>query len=512
VAAIVEPVLSEEKLRSLLAEGCEQPCLDFKTISDLSVTYDVVALVKDIAAMLSNDQGGYIVIGAADDGTPVPGLTARHLELFDESRLRAKVVKYLTEPLDLGVARHTIDGCPMVLVYIAASPRGFHVFTRNGEYEIDDPQAKGGKRKGFEFRKGEVYVRRGTSSMVWEPADRERLIAAIVARQKEQWRAEYRDEMTSLLNIRLSAHNLQQLPAAAMTWQLDASAFDELTLELMRRRDDIPLRRALLQAITDAAGIPPSDLTEVGTLLHRVTSVAALALTYRQDQWFSEALAALVRIYELPAQSADQLASVQWRLLIAAHAYALGGLAVRLKNWTAVRALADRQVEGAEFDYYRNWLRYAIVHAARANLLDEPNIDIIGRARNLIRESSALHADAPSEPDQVLDSLCQFDALTGVVFLADPGGSGSPSYAPSFARYYHHRTEPVFVTLVTDPRMRQQLVGGNDQQLANAMISIDAMARQVGFRYDGWEGFTYTNNPAVTAYLAQNATERASAT
>ncbi len=500
MAVVVEPVLTEEKLRSLLTVGGEQPDLDFKRVSDLSVTYDVVALVKDIAAMLSNDHGGYIVIGAADDGTPVHGLTARHLELFDESRLRAKIAKYLPEPFDFGVARHTIDGCPMVLLYIAASPRGFHVFTRNGDYEIDDPQAKGGKRKGFEFRRGEVFVRRGTSSTVWEPADRERLVAAIVARQKEQWRVEYRDELAAMINVRLAANNLQQLPAAAMTWRLDPDAFDELALELIRRDDPIPLRRALLQAVADAATIAASDLPELGTLLHRVSSVAALALTYQQQPWFAEALQALVRIFQHPGPAAEPLTTVQRRLLIVAHAYALGALAVRTKTWSAVRRIADRQVSGAEFDYYKNWLRHGVVRAARAELLDDPKVDIIGRAHNVIRETSALRADAPTDAEHVLDSLCQFDALTGIVFLADPNGSGSPSYAPNFARYYHHRTEPIFVELVTDALMRQQLAG-DDDRIARAMVEIDAMARRAGFRYDGWDGFAYTNNAAVLDYL-----------
>jgi len=505
VAVVVEPVLSEEKLRALLAERCEQPCLDFKTISDLSVTYDVVALVKDIAAMLSNELGGYIVIGAHDNGTPAPGLTARHLELFDESRLRAKITKYLPEPFDIGVARHSIDGCPMVLLYVAGSPKGFHVFTRNGDYEIDDPQAKGGKRKGCEFRRGEVFVRRGTSSTVWEPADRERLIAFIVARQKEQWRAELRDEFAAMVNVRLSAHNLQQLPAAAMTWRLDSDAFDELTLELMRRQDHIPLRRALLQAVTDATAIP--DLPEFSTLLHRVASVAALALTYQQEQWFTEALRALTRIFEQqgPA-SGDRPAVLHRRLLIAAHGYALGALAVRTRTWPAVRQIADRRVRGPEFDYYRNWFRYTIVRATNAELLNDTSPDIIGRAHNVVRVTAALDADVLGDHDQVLDSLCQFDALTGIVFFADPAGSGSPSYGPNFARYKHHRTEPIFVELATDQAMRQQLADGNDERIANAMVEIDAMARRAGFRYDGWEGFTYSANAAVLGYLNRHAT------
>ncbi|GIF69310.1 hypothetical protein Ais01nite_73450 [Asanoa ishikariensis] len=506
MAVVVEPVLTEEKLRSLLDEGCEQAGLDFKTMSDLSITYDVVALVKDIAAMLSNELGGYIVIGAQDDGRPAPGLTARHLELFDESRVRSKIVKYLSEPFVLGVARHTIDGCPMVLLYVGASPKGFHIFSRNGDYEIDDSQAKGGKRRGSEFRRGEVYVRRGTSSVVWEPDDRERIIAAIVARHKEDWRTEYRDEISAMINVRLSAQNLQQLPAAAMTWRLDANAFDELTLELLRRSDHIPLRRALLQAVTDAASL---DLPDFGTLLQRITSVAAQALTYREQPWFTDAVEALARIFEHPVGPGDRVANLERRLHIAAHAYGLGSLAVRMTNWPAVRQLAEQQVRGSEFDFYRNWFRYTIVNASRSRMLDEGSSDIISLARNVVRGTAALHAGVPADDDQILDSLCQFDALTGVVFLADPVGSGSPSYWPNFARYNHHRTEPIFVELATDQAMRRQVGGHDDEErIANAMGEIDAMAHQAGFQYDGWESFTYTRNMAVLDFLKRHATTR----
>ncbi|MDT4991380.1 MAG: hypothetical protein QOC94_2903 [Actinoplanes sp.] len=44
----------------------------------------MVALVKDIAAMLSNELGGYIVIGAHDNGTPAPGLTDRHVRMGND--------------------------------------------------------------------------------------------------------------------------------------------------------------------------------------------------------------------------------------------------------------------------------------------------------------------------------------------------------------------------------------------------------------------------------------------
>jgi hypothetical protein len=69
MAVVVEPILTEEKLRSLLAEAHEQPCLDYKRSLDLTVRRDVVELAKDVAAMQSEAAGGYIVVGADDHGT-----------------------------------------------------------------------------------------------------------------------------------------------------------------------------------------------------------------------------------------------------------------------------------------------------------------------------------------------------------------------------------------------------------------------------------------------------------
>ncbi|NBE81541.1 hypothetical protein [Micromonospora rubida] len=53
-----------------------------------------------------------------------------------------------------------------------------------------------------------------------------------------------------------------------------------------------------LQSVTDAAAIP--DLPDFDTLLHRVTSVAAQALTYQEQPWFTEAVQTLTRIFERP--------------------------------------------------------------------------------------------------------------------------------------------------------------------------------------------------------------------
>jgi hypothetical protein len=144
---------------------------------------------------------------------------------------------------------------------------------------------------------------------------------------------------------------------------------------------------------------------------------------------------------------------------------------------------------------------------ARANLLDEPNPGLIARSHNIVREIQALHPDTDANSDRVLDSLCQFDALTGVVFLTHREASGSPSYGPSFARYCQHRTEPIFSELVQNQEMRRTIAGDDDAKTAAAIDQIDAMARSAGFRYDGWEGFA--SNSTTRRFIELHSIEAA---
>jgi len=71
---VVEPLVSEEKLRQLLAEQAESASLDFKSDCDLRNKPDQVELAKDVGAMQMH--GGFIVLGADDRGQPMRGLNA----------------------------------------------------------------------------------------------------------------------------------------------------------------------------------------------------------------------------------------------------------------------------------------------------------------------------------------------------------------------------------------------------------------------------------------------------
>ncbi len=64
--------VGEEKLAELLALGAEHSSLDFKRELNLNEPIKKLDFIKDCAAMMNQPQGGYLVIGANDDGTCEP--------------------------------------------------------------------------------------------------------------------------------------------------------------------------------------------------------------------------------------------------------------------------------------------------------------------------------------------------------------------------------------------------------------------------------------------------------
>jgi hypothetical protein len=127
-------------------------------------------LVKDIAAFSA--AGGYVIVGCNDSGQPTGLVTQDHALLFDESRLRAKVKRYLPEPLALRTACHEHDGARLVLIHVGAHPDGFVIVHGDGQ-----------SANGHVFHRGDVFVRHGTASERWEPHDFAQIKQALVNSQ-----------------------------------------------------------------------------------------------------------------------------------------------------------------------------------------------------------------------------------------------------------------------------------------------------------------------------------------
>jgi hypothetical protein len=151
-----------EALARLLGLGGERDWVDYKRQCDLSSTRDLVEITKDIGAMMIT--GGYIVVGADDNGRPAGEV--EHLELFDPATVHAKVAKYVPKPFELRVATHAYQEQSFALVYVAPHPEGFCVFEKDGTYP--DPQTG---RPRTVFRAGSVFARHGTASEPWNQRD-----------------------------------------------------------------------------------------------------------------------------------------------------------------------------------------------------------------------------------------------------------------------------------------------------------------------------------------------------
>lgn len=521
----LDGTVTREKLIELMAIQAELPELDYKRECDLSGAGGLVELTKDVGAM--SILGGYLVVGVDDSGRAV-GLQDGQASLFDQATLSAKVTKYLPPGVVIRSGVHVVDAGAgprkVALVWVGPHPDGWCVFTRNGDYE------EAGKKK-IGFRVGEVYARHGTRSEPWDQTDIAAARRALVARAKDAWRAEHAEETRLALRAALSGAAVAAGPSGSFTWQLDRVGFEAAAVELLRRDDDIPVRRMLRTAAAHVQhlALSPQDTSAAADLhvvLDRVATLGALALDLRRPAFASMAVRTLLDIYGWAVSdlrvhtSAHRLTPVLW-LRIAERLYALGALAVRLQNWAAVRELTLAPVPALVREHRRStWHRDAVTQASRAHLLTERQHDGRTRQLSLLLFARAVAAadpglrpdlpgdvsDAYAGPDPLLDSLCQFDLLITVVSgiavdAADERTLLSVSY-PNYASADGDRSNQIAHPLVFDVELRAALLNGaSDQQLALVLDLADRVAQREGQSSWGWEGYTA---PSVRAFIQRH--------
>lgn len=503
----LDGTVSREKLQELLAVQTELAWLDLKASCDLSGSQGLVELAKDVGAMSIN--GGYLIVGADDSGTVV-GLSPDQARLFDEATLSAKLAKYLPPGFHVRSALHDLGDAdtPQVVavVWVQPHPDGWCVFTRNGDY----PEA--GKVK-TAFRVGEVYARHGTRSEPWQQADIAVARTRLMQREKDTWRAEHADETRRALQAALAGAAATQQPTASFSWQLDANGYEAAVIELLRRNDDVPLRRMLRTALADAETlVMRGEADEFAVVLDRVATLAALAMDLDRPTLEELATHALLDVFDWAIASPDNqspgsLPTSLVALRLADRLYALGALAVRLKLWATVRRLVVAPLSSlADESRSRTWHRFVITQASWAGLLHETvdgrtqDLSLLMFARATASRIAPLRPDVPvvsatvGDYDPLLTSLTQFDFLVSVVTVVATGAQEvkdlfAVAY-PSFARFFGSRVMPA-ASLLLRPEVRAALVpGAQDEQLARVMRLVDTAAAKVGQMYDGWEGYT----------------------
>jgi hypothetical protein len=497
--------VSLERLRQLLDQG-EAVDLDFKKTCDLNERAETVAITKDLAAFSA--AGGHIVVGVGEDGTLSALFTYTMAKLFDEATLRAKVApKYLPETISITTQLHQLDDQPVILVYVAAHPNGFVVITGNGDYRRPDG------KQAQDFRVGDVFVRRGSSSVRWNPEEADAVLDRAMAARKEQWRAELRENIIEL-GLGQQAQDIARGPAASFTWQLDNDAFTATLIELLRAGDDIAITLALNTMARDAGdAVLNGTGADLQTILDRLASTAATAVVVHRPALLAETVAVLLRVYNLaydpsrfPRQDLKVRAQELW-LEIITRVYSVGALAVRRRDWDAVKTLTLQVGSGHDFDWYTNWLRHALTEAARANLLQtqqggrQIELSLLQLAANHVERVAALRPDVPDGDEAILNSLAQFDVLSILTVIAAARSLEDNSFYTNFARWNWSRSEPALVELLGDPDMRQRLFPLDDQFLADAIREVSRLAHSEGFRFAVFPGW---RNEKLNAFLQAN--------
>lgn len=508
---IVEPRVNIEKLRELLAEQAESERLDFKSECDLRNERAELEFAKDVGAMMA--LGGYLVIGADDHGQPVDWPVDEQAPLFDEATLRQKLETYLPDPVSILTARHELDGHPYVVVYVPPHSRGFTSFKRSGSH------ARPGRTdRRTVFHEGQVYIRKGTSSIPITDQDWPTVLQRHDQAVREQAREDFAATLVAIERNR-AADDISRGPVAGVTWRLDERTFSDVTLELIRRRDFVPLQAAMLAAPADLAhAVSANEKDTLETILDRITTVAATAITYNAPEAFDYALQALAGCYRSGFEggahrhSAGVSGPALW-LAIASRVEALGALATRFERWDFVRQLADQPPRGKVPHYFRSWLRHASVEASRAGLLgreDRTAGNLISVARTHIHRVPALRpdqaddsdhdADAPHAADSLLTSVCEFDALWCVVAQSNSEvPDRTRDFFTDFAYYDPARSLPTIDRLVTDTTMRRAVLPNvTDRRLAQSLQLILHMADTREAWYD------FDPSPAVGTFISAN--------
>lgn len=496
----VEPTVTEEKLRQLLDAAVESAFLDYKTRCDLRQKGELIEIAKDVGAM--QIEGGFLVIGADEHGRPTGKLLAEHAPQFDESRLRAKLLKYLPEPLLILSAVHQIGAARLALVWVGPNPKGFAVFKADGTYVAEGKVVTA-------FHRGDVFARHGSASEPWNQSDIDKVRSRIVESEKELWRVSLAEDIR-LVGVGAEARGLARAPAGALNWNVDDETFESTIIEQLRNDDDIPLRLLLERVPIDALHVLQSDdpLGDLGTLLDRIVCVGALSIRLDKKRNWTAVIEALSSVYDLGFEATrgrTQVAGPVIWLAILERVIALGGLAVRKHDWTAVRDLAIHRGENSEdWRYFRTWLRHGLTEAARSNLFTQQQGDraielsIISFAHGHAQRLACLRAGRNADDEAVLNSLCQFDFLGVMAAIAEANSTSDEFFYTSFARFRNSRTEPIVARLVADAQLRTLIFPNDDTFLATAFRTVDALARRESFRFAGWDGYT---DKTVRAFL-----------
>lgn len=479
-----------DRLRGLLARGAESDDLDFKVTWDPRLKAELIELCKDIAAMESLPGGGYIVVGADDHGAPSGMFTPEPVRDFDEQKVRSKIAAVLGEPIDLSAALHRLESNDFLLIGIGPNRDGMRIMSKDGEHESRTV-----------WRAGDVFVRRGTSSVRWNQHEARGIIERVVASRKEEWRRDIFE------TVRVASPAFEPGGFVNVNVEMPAESFSAAVTELIRRSDEVGLDLLLRKTISNAVAVVDAATgkdaravaSEMGDQLDRLDIIAALSARYSAAATFARAINGYRDIYE--AVDEDFVSQPRRFPLghkeVLMHLYAVGAVLVQERQWQNLAMLVRLTPISTHGGYWKSLLRKAEVMVARAELLKDEEgtrTGVIEAAKPVAAHLFELIGESPSR--DLTNLLVEFDVYRGIANAGKDENDKLGAYT-NFALYYSARAEPAFLNVLDDPHARGALFDGTDAQLAAAYRHMDKTALRESFAYNGWDGF---ENPRLVRF------------
>lgn len=487
--------VGEEKLAELLAIGAEQPYLDFKRELDLKSPGKKLDFIKDCAAMMNLPRGGYVVIGAHDDGTPARGLTEPTKEMFESAALTQIVKGYVDAPVDIRAQVHRllIEGvaASMVVIYVAPPADGLPAaMSKSGI-----AQNKHSGRSETKFHEGAVFTREGTSNALVS----HRTWSQVLYNFRSQARTEARGDTDAL--IRRVVQSMGDRPERSLIVPdlgMDPETFIDAVRSTLDEGNERIFKRFLLTAKnTYMNGSTTEDRTET---LNKIAAVATEAVLLAEPAVVEQVMNTLFELYQTHLTAPNRTsggprAAAEW-LEIILRVMTIGSAAVRIGLFEAIPTIVLRRIGDDDYSY-RSWIRHGLVEAANANMFVRSDAsgkggNLIAFAAQLLFENPELRPDIQLPPgtdsaEVFLDSLCQFDFVWCCISLAASEGSESSAFYPSCSAYHQHRIMPVLSRLENDSETRRAVFGIiPDQKVADSIVRVIDLAKGQSWQFGGW--------------------------
>ncbi|WP_121866251.1 helix-turn-helix domain-containing protein [Glutamicibacter nicotianae] len=481
--------VDREKLVELLGAQAEFASLDFKRSIDLNDKSKKLEFIKDCAAMGNQPDGGYLVIGAEDNGRPAEGNDFSGQNL-DSAALKDAVESYVDGHIDIRSQTHEIThegrSYRLAVIYIAPPRDGFPLVTKKlGDVPRGKPV----------FQRGAVYTREGSQNVLATHKTWEQILHKLQQMARSAARADV-DELIHRVVAQLGSGGPEHpiLP----DFDMDLPTFTSAVRTVLEKDQSSMLKRVILNGKTAYDQALDHEDRRVG-ILDKLTVLACESCLFDDTDTVLKVTDALFTIYKRNIDDRGILRynAIRYGLEIISRIMIVGSLALRTEHYEVLPSIVLHPIGTSPYGY-KSWIRHGLTEAARANLFgnDKAGVGMISAARHILVTTPLLSPDCTfkhateetrpaSIPDVLLHSLLQFDFLWCCIALNENPGGGHTEYYPSCAAYHQDSIQPILEKLDDeDGTFRTQVFGSSpDNQIAGVIREVYDFARSQSFQY-----------------------------